>query len=112
MNQEVKKLWVDALRSGDYKQCKEQLRDENNKFCCLGVLCNLHAIAHPTIAAQQENKTEYIGQKALPSQLVYHWAGLPVNTCVTINGYIACLQNHNDDGRTFKQIAKAIEEQL
>lgn len=35
---EVKKLWVDALRSGKYTQCRKFL-SLNNEFCCLGVLC-------------------------------------------------------------------------
>ena len=30
--------WVDALRSGKYKQGKNALRTENDEFCCLGVL--------------------------------------------------------------------------
>ena len=39
--------WVDALRSGEYKQTRGALRgdDEGNepKFCCLGVACDLYA---------------------------------------------------------------------
>lgn len=33
---------VTALRSGEYKQTKTKLRDENG-FCCLGVGCDLYA---------------------------------------------------------------------
>ncbi len=36
--------WVVALRSGKYKQGHYMLRDVNNKFCCLGVACD---ILHP-----------------------------------------------------------------
>lgn len=32
--------WCKALRSGEYKQTKETLQDENG-FCCLGVACDL-----------------------------------------------------------------------
>lgn len=35
-----KKKWVEALRSGEYKQGKDFLR-VNDTFCCLGVLCDL-----------------------------------------------------------------------
>lgn len=38
MNAEVKKQWVDALRSGKYKQGKGMLRSYDDKYCCLGVL--------------------------------------------------------------------------
>ena len=33
--------WTDALRSKNYKQGKSRLRNTNNTFCCLGVLCDL-----------------------------------------------------------------------
>lgn len=36
-----KNSWVDALRSGQYSQTEEILRD-NAGFCCLGVLCDLY----------------------------------------------------------------------
>ncbi len=42
MDQEIKKAWIEALRSGEYAQGKEELR-YGNAFCCLGVLCDLHA---------------------------------------------------------------------
>lgn len=32
--------WVDALRSGEYKQTKYSLQDESG-YCCLGVACVL-----------------------------------------------------------------------
>ena len=33
---ENRKVWLEALRSGKYKQCRYNLRNED-KFCCLGV---------------------------------------------------------------------------
>lgn len=33
---------VTALRSGDYKQGQRKLRSYENKFCCLGVACDLY----------------------------------------------------------------------
>ena len=44
MNQEIKKLWLEALRSGDYKQARGTLRrqyGDNPHHCCLGVLCEI-----------------------------------------------------------------------
>lgn len=45
MKKEVAKAWVEALRSGKYKQGKGWLRQEEPgvepTFCCLGVLCDL-----------------------------------------------------------------------
>jgi len=53
MKQAVMKRWVDALRTGNYAQTREQLRaadaegQPTNEFCCLGVLCDLYAKEHP-----------------------------------------------------------------
>jgi len=33
--------WTDALRSGKYKQAREELRSPDGRFCCLGVLCDI-----------------------------------------------------------------------
>jgi hypothetical protein len=40
MNPEVKSKWLEALRSGKYKQGQRRLRTAD-KFCCLGVLCDV-----------------------------------------------------------------------
>ena len=40
MNQEFKKEWVAALRSGEFIQGKNALCVDN-KYCCLGVACEL-----------------------------------------------------------------------
>lgn len=37
MNQEIKKLWVKALRSNEFKQGRGYL-EKDNKYCALGVL--------------------------------------------------------------------------
>ena len=44
MKAELKKKWIEALRGQGkkkYKQGKGQLRDKNDNFCCLGVLCDI-----------------------------------------------------------------------
>lgn len=35
------RTWVETLRSGKYKQGTFVLRDRKDKFCCLGVLCDI-----------------------------------------------------------------------
>jgi len=113
MNPEIKAQWVAALRSKDYKQTTQQLR-RGNKFCCLGVLCNLHAIAHPEIAAKETDPRSYFhSDDVLPKQ-VMKWAGLKFayGGAVTINGEVDTLDSHNDNGVSFNVIATAIEEQL
>lgn len=41
LKSEIKLKWVNALRSGKYDQGKGRLKDDENKFCCLGVLCDV-----------------------------------------------------------------------
>lgn len=36
-----KKKWVAALRSGEYQQARKLLRSKDDKFCCLGVACDV-----------------------------------------------------------------------
>lgn len=44
MNPEFKKQWVEALRSGKYRQTNGVLKtgnEHNCRHCCLGVLCDI-----------------------------------------------------------------------
>jgi hypothetical protein len=45
MNPEIKQKWVDALRSGEYKQGRGSLRQKHEggdaTYCCMGVLACL-----------------------------------------------------------------------
>ncbi|WP_407306566.1 hypothetical protein [Acinetobacter sp.] len=81
MRYSIAMKWIDALRSGEYMQTKGALRDMNG-FCCLGVLCNLHAQAHPEIAAEQQESHKYLGESmSLPLDVI-KWAGMQ-----DLNGY-------------------------
>lgn len=41
---EFKKKWIAALRSGDYKQGHKMLKSKDDKYCCLGVACEIIGI--------------------------------------------------------------------
>lgn len=46
MKEDIKNQWIEALRSGKYKQGPTYLRqrgreNEPDRFCCLGVLCDI-----------------------------------------------------------------------
>ena len=114
MKKSVKKLWTDALRSGQYKQGIGQLRNEQNEFCCLGVLCNLHAQAHPKIAKTQLDAEHYLGDDSFPPDEVIEWAGLHNNNPELLYKQEEfTLASLNDaSGLSFKKIAKLIEAQL
>ena len=40
---ELMRQWVDALRSGKYRQTRGWLRKDDG-FCCLGVLCDISGV--------------------------------------------------------------------
>lgn len=121
MKPAIKKLWVEALRSGRYKQGFGELRTnyltasgapQKATFCCLGVLCNIHAELHPKLAASQKDPNEYFGEESYLPERVAKWAGLEPNPTVAFSGGEWQLAELNDNGRSFKKIAKLIEEQL
>lgn len=112
MKARIKKLWLAALRSGEIKQAKNQLR-KGNDMCCLGVLCNIHAQAHPEIAAQQLSKTCYMGEAQTLPKAVVDWAGLTVRSPkVKAEGKKMMISELNDRGHSFLKIADLIENQL
>lgn len=110
MDQAIAKKWVAALRSGKYKQGHGQLR-KDNRFCCLGVLCDLAPISAGSWR-----------RKAATGDYLYDWntggltikvlewasmstlypAGFIDSTCDT-------LMHLNDSGKTFVEIADIIE---
>lgn len=116
MYKEIKKQWVDALRSGEYEQGRFRLRNpDTNKFCCLGVLCNLHAQAHPEIASQQTDPGRYMGSSEYLPKEVMQWAGFSVGApeVVMWEEHARTLSSLNDGhALDFLEIAKLIEEQL
>lgn len=58
------KKWIEALRSGKYKQDKYQLQTSKG-FCCLGVACDLFSPKH------KRNKGILVG--FIPDSLAPHW---------------------------------------
>ena len=110
MNQEIKAKWVAALRSGEYKQTKDVLQSSSG-YCCLGVLCDIHE--KETGFSIVDNLRETIDDEHL-GHTVQQWAGLgfEYGAHVFISHDNRPLTAHNDSGKTFLQIADAIEEQL
>lgn len=107
MNPEVKKLWIEALRSGNYEQTRFLLRDKRG-YCCLGVLCDLHPdvdwiISTPGIAFYPFGVEERdLGN--LPDKASL-WSGLT-------NEQKNILMDMNDNGNSFEEIADYVENNI
>jgi hypothetical protein len=114
MKPEIKQKWVQALKSGKYRQGKGSLKNKLNEYCCLGVLCDLHSKE----TSIKWNGDVYLDKCIqLPSE-VMEWAG--IDNMVGRSGMVDSdinlrpiyLTDLNDSGRTFKEIAEIIEEKL
>lgn len=127
MKQDIKKLWVDALRSGEYNQARHCLQS-NTGFCCLGVLSDLYIKQNPNSGCFWEPDEKnmainfvagnYCEYDILP-EMVVTWAGLPDKNPKVIGTNDEGLEIHdvianfNDRYRKdFEQIADMIEAQL
>lgn len=127
MNVENICKWIAALRSGDYKQGLDNLRSFDDRYCCLGVGCEVAGIE---AVWDDENKLyRYGGLAMFPPAAFYQWLGLlipPDEEITDLNdnvvevllptytsdwGWEYSLSVLNDDqGYTFDQIADLIEE--
>lgn len=110
MNKRVKGLWIKALRSGKFKQCKAKLRKKVNGeqcHCCLGVLEEIHAA---------ETGTRFSGGRGgnnnLLSDTAREWAGLDDADPVLLPKIPMTAAELNDDGRSFQYIADKIEKYI
>lgn len=116
MNPEIKEQWISALRSGDYVQGTGWLRSADNKYCCLGVLCEL-AVGAGVITCNtvEWSETFYQGNSTVLPIEVEKWA--EIGSCLgSFEGMIegTCSLAHlNDSGfYDFSQIANVIEEKF
>ena len=105
--------WVEALRSGDYKQGKEWLHQKNDKgqdrYCCLGVLCDLAVKAKIIPPPTEDDKVfSYRKEDAHLPPIVKKWVGLKTASGDFHVG--SSLVDLNDNGSRFTTIAKLIEE--
>lgn len=115
MNKEVKSLWVNALRSGEYIQGHTSLRTNDGHFCCLGVLCDLYMIE--TGIGQWRERRFYIkGDESIAALLmdVAIWAGIPTEGKETNPklGERDAIGLNDHEGYTFEQIADEIDKYL
>ena len=119
MKSEIKKQWVEALRSGRYWQGNTLLRHRRH-FCCLGVLCDLAVKARLDVTVEKHgDEFLYDGEVFELPMSVSQWAGLD-DQSPDIGAFdldsgqykTTSLARINDNGATFKQIADLIEEQL
>lgn len=115
MNPEIKKRWVDALRSGEYQQTHGNLWDSDG-FCCLGVLSDLavkDGVVEWDLGVIQDPETDHRSAGLLHDKVI-DWAGLERRDPEVTDqkDRPTTLSIINDMGEPFTVIADIIEEQL
>ena len=138
MKESVRNLWLDLLVSGQYEQANSKLSDGVG-FCCLGVLCDIHSqVAPKNQRGEWEEylsgfEQKYDGVAGMPSLKVDKWAlpelktldqerevfdskkkmydiQFPDTPSGRAEAFITTLARMNDEGKTFVEIAKYIEQ--
>lgn len=113
MDAELKQKWVEALRSGKYKQGRFCLRDNENCHCCLGVLCDLiDPNGWDRHLEDWDNEDDFERFKWGKGS---EWSTEEVPDQVADRvrlGHQSQLMDMNDQGKTFAEIADWIEKVL
>jgi len=121
MNPDIKNRWTTKLRSGEYKQGRNNLRvydvaNEEERFCCLGVLCEIAVEdgiippANTTSVVRRYGVDEAYGSIGILPTVVKEWAELDYPNGGYGIGDVHALSNDNDTGKSFDQIADIIDQ--
>ena len=130
-NIELRKRWIEALRSGKYERSTSMLRHKSYGFCCLGVLCDISNLGNWELQENSDHYRYVIDEQRhssfLPEQIVnrigtsgtvdfsFEVEKISNETTrkeirVTSGAINLCsLSMLNDHGFTFEQIADLIE---
>jgi hypothetical protein len=99
---ELKRKWVEALRSGGYKQGKGWLRTADDCFCCIGVLCDI------------SGKGEWTDAEPNKAYITPEWYGsaLPDPKLLPKTYADKLIFLNDGEGKSFAEIADWIEENV
>lgn len=117
MNAEVKRKWVEALRSGKYRQGKNRLRNTKGEFCCLGVLCDIaerEGVMPPTDNIMPSGYVCYGKEQTtmtLPDEVI-QWSGVPDSDPMIAPERTSLSALNDLRGLSFAAIADLIEKHL
>jgi|SRR5688572_664775 len=119
MNQQIKLKWLNALRSGEYAQTSHHLKTQNG-YCCLGVLCDLHARETGNewtkgYASEYQETIErfnYLGHTGMLPREVRYWAEFENPDDYALDVKVDEAMEMNDEGVNFSEIADFIEREM
>jgi hypothetical protein len=103
---ENQKIWIAALRSGEYKQTRGKLRSNDlTGYCCLGVACELSKLGtfcgiyyETTVPSESSNRNTYIPVEVMKWLGITDW--FKIKRLVQLNDI---------QDKTFSEIADFVE---
>lgn len=107
MPRELKQKWLDALRSGKYAQGQNRLRTNDDKYCCIGVLCDVMGKEWRSELTDDGQPFWADAEKVILKETVE--AGLCASNDHATGYFLRKLADMNDSGSTFAAIAAYIE---
>jgi hypothetical protein len=122
MNKRVKDMWLKALRSGEFKQCRGFLA-KNDKYCALGVLSILAVLEGICTFNDLKGVGTFDNRRFTLSYNVMKWAEIAQDderfldpdeheVILNIKGKSTSVLELNDKGMSFKKLATIIERHL
>lgn len=122
VNRERIRKWVEALRSGEYKQGQGALRPSDSKFCCLGVGCDVYRKAKNVGRTKKLKWTQWGSfleeDYVLPAGVMAWFGVMQEDPTVYVKNeaidadteeVAVSLAQLNDNEKDFRYIASAIE---
>ena len=118
MDKNIKKLWIKALRSGEFKQCKNYL-SKDGKYCALGVLSVLALMEGVCTYNEEGGMGRFDNRRFRLSYNVMKWAAIAqeeerfldpkeLGVLIKIKNKETSILELNDTGKSFKEIARII----
>lgn len=125
VNRERVQLWVDALRSGEFRQGRDHLRNADGTMCCLGVACVVAIRGGCEVAEEVRDPSpsrfaatadpDNDGSTSYAPDVVRRWFGFDLAEPRGLvlydegNNYVTAVSANDSHGWSFERIADAVE---
>ena len=122
MDKRVKKLWIKALKSGEFKQGVGFL-EKDGKYCALGILSLLALLEGICTYKEERGVGRFDNKRFNLSFNVMKWAGIAQDderfldpeehkVLLTVRNTKTSILELNDSGKSLKEIAMFVEKYL
>jgi len=107
---DIQEKWLQALESGEYKQCRMELHDDNGGHCCLGVASLVLGNEERVGSTLNDDEVKELGLRSDCGAISEGSWQVTDDGIEEKGGGFQSLTGLNDSGATFEQIAAFIRE--